>query len=689
MSDIEVREKDYDPKVENRAVQDLIDVSERLRPSGGPIIFHIAQRAQTITPWGVDPAQRDKELRSFWLAESWLASVVYSVSIRNASFAWEIVGTDASKETPKNTARAVERMLKNSQRGKGWKSFITKTCIDMYTQDNGAIWNLVRAFDRPDAPIINIVQLDSARCWRTGDYEYPIIYMDRKGRERVMRWWEVKTIEEFPSPIETAFDLQICAVSRCLLAAEIVQSLSTYKLEKISGNFTRAVDFVSGVTQQNIDDALALAREQILNKGLLRFSLPLLIPGIDPNSALSHVHIDLASLPDNFSEDESFKWYVAQLAAAFGVDYQEIAPLMAGNLGSGMQGEIMHLKTRGKGPALIMGLFEDIINDGLIPRNVKFRFLEQDLRTETEKAEAQFTRAKTRSLLVKSGELDGKASRKMAVAEGDMPEWLADEIDKREAKLPKPMSVPEQSRQEMTSNQISGGIETQETKALTLESIEQIRKEISEDPLNFLSKRIHKKISYGVPEGTVVLPLYECKALVGVQHALAKNWKNKSVRLTPEHQFHITLAHGHRIDEFDFSSAHKMIEHSINNYLPQLINVNKIGYFDTQGGKVVVGFVEKSERLVELQRALYDALVGLEVPMSDFSIPEKWTPHVTLAYVPEDVSISEQDITSIFVIANTLEFTRSDYRTDYISHGEYSSAVLVSQPYSTSSEKLD
>lgn len=343
------------------------------------------------------------------------------------------------------------------------RNFVAGRLISHNTQDNGAFWEIIRSEDRPNAPVINIAHLDSGQCQRTGDPEYPVIYTDRYGKERVLRWWQVRSIEELPSPIEKAFGLQYSAVSRCLLAAEIIQSIAVYKQEKVGGTFSRAIDIVSGVTHQNIEDAVTVSEEQRLNRQLYRYSVPVIIPGVDPTSALSHVHIDLAALPDNFDEDSSLRWYVAQLAAAFGVDYQEIAPLMSGNLGSSQQSEIMHLKTRGKGPALIMGLIEDIINNGLIPGNVVFRFLEQDVRSEAEKADARFTRAKDRAMRVKAGELDGQAARWIAVKDGDLPEWLALEIDAREkARLAAEEPEEESEGSEFGPEQILGGITAQE-----------------------------------------------------------------------------------------------------------------------------------------------------------------------------------------------------------------------------------
>lgn len=488
----DVNEKVYDDSL--KTVVTAPPIAERQSPHAHPIILSVAAASQSITSWGTAPRTRDRELRAFWHTESWLASVVYGVSIRNASFVWEIVGADPSKPEPKNTIRRVEKLLKQSDLGKGWKNLIIKTCIDLYTQDNGAFWELIRLENKPDSPVVNINHLDAGQCQRTGNLEYPVIYTDRDGIEHILRWWQVRTIEEFPSPVETAFDLQYSAVSRALLAAEIVQSISVYKMEKVSGSFTKAIDAVSGLTQNDIDDAVTLAKEQILNQGLYRYSMPVIVSGIDPSNSLSHVHIDLASLPDNFNEDTSFKWYVAQLAAAFGVDYQEIAPLMSGSLGSSQQSEIQHLKTQGKGPALIMGLLEDVINDGLIPTNVIFRFKEQDLRTESEKAEARFTRAKDRAMRLESGELDPEGARQLAILDGDLPLWLSEEIDDRGIAQPLPRTLPQNNGQnpnrtqaQMGPRQVQGGTESyQQRSRLSAEQIQKLRNVINENPYDLL-----------------------------------------------------------------------------------------------------------------------------------------------------------------------------------------------------------
>ena len=423
--------KQMDVQALKRSVVDFPSQDE-VKQGPAPFILSFASFADTIEAWGRNIKLRDKQLREFFPTESMLASAVYSTSIRNASFDWEIVGADPSKPKPKNTIAAVTRMLRNFDRGRGWVRGIVKTFVDLYTQDNGAFWEVIRSDDKPDAPVLNIAPLDAGRCRRTGNPLIPVIYTDRRGREHLLKWYQVVTLEEFPVSIENLYNIQICAVSRALRAAQILRDVAIYKHEKVSGQNTRAISFVSGVSRAELEEALELTAAHNENKGFVRYSQPVVIPGVDPTNPVSVATIDIASLPDGYDEETTYKWYLAQLALAFGVDYQEFAPLPGGALGSGHQAEILHLKTRGKGPAMIMALLEHVINfSGIIPANVRFTFKQADVRAESEKAEARFLRGKDRALRLNAGELDAEAAMQLAVQDGDLPEYMLEDYKRR------------------------------------------------------------------------------------------------------------------------------------------------------------------------------------------------------------------------------------------------------------------
>jgi len=443
----------FDPAVSGGSVMDTPKADE----VGGihPLVLSLAVMADEIPAWG-NVVSRDKALRDFWPTEPTLASAIYNIATRMALMEWHIEGSDPTKPKPRNTARAAEIMLRNADRGNGWEVFMLKLVTDLMTQDNGGFIEVIRRGPKPTDPVVNIAHLDSARCQRTGDPQYPVVYTDRQGRKHKMGWWQVLTIEDMPSPIETMYGVQYSALTRALRAAQIIRDITIYKKEKVSGNFARAVHLVSGLTKQNLEDALALARESQMNQHLFRYQNPAIIPTIDPDANLKVETIELASLPDHFNEDTTFKWYISQLALAFGVDYQEFAPLPGGQLGSSGQAEILHLKSRGKGPAALINRIEFLINySGILPNSVKFGFREMDTRANTAMAEARYLRGRDRALRIDSGELSQEAAIQQAVLDGDLPEHLAEEL------LSNP---PERQRQPdpLGAGQITGGQDTQQ-----------------------------------------------------------------------------------------------------------------------------------------------------------------------------------------------------------------------------------
>jgi len=103
-----------------------------------PFIIEFATLADDIPPWGSGIRNRDLQLRKFWPTESLLSSAVYASSVRNASFSFTLEGQ------PETKAAALE-MLNRANGGKGWSDFILKLCTDMYTADNGAFVEIIRA----------------------------------------------------------------------------------------------------------------------------------------------------------------------------------------------------------------------------------------------------------------------------------------------------------------------------------------------------------------------------------------------------------------------------------------------------------------------------------------------------------------------------------------------------------------
>ena len=380
---------------------EAIDQSKQVNPpvqnlpwQGGEFTLFLATAADAITPWGRDQKKRDRELRDFWVTEPYLAGAVTNVAARNAAFDWEI------QSSSEKVSQIITDMLHTALAGDkiGWVDFVKKFSMDGSTQDNGCFIELIRdpgidansKFKNEAAPVIGIAHLDSNACQRTGNNETPVLYTDRDGKIHKMHWWEVIPFAEFPSPIERMNGVGYSSVTRALRLAQIMRSLLIYKDEKISGRNPKDLHVIGGVSQKSIEDAIKRTGYNADNKGQARFTENVVLASLDPEKPVSLVTVELASLPTGYSLDEDMQWYISGLALNFGLDYQDLAPLPGGNIGSASQSVILNKKSSGKGPRNWMdSITEAFKNYGVLPRGVKMVFNDKNEQEEMERQEVR------------------------------------------------------------------------------------------------------------------------------------------------------------------------------------------------------------------------------------------------------------------------------------------------------------
>lgn len=416
-------------------------------------VMRFSQYDPILPEWG--SPERDKFFRKFWKEESTLSSSIYSIVGRNAAFGWELYGS-------KEDVIVAQELLQFADFGNGWQKLIEKTTIDYLTTDNGAFWEIIRParvviddveydvitegfhgydedmyylkgnkaikfdakeydlFDSPLDPAIGIAHLDSGRVTRTGNKDIPYVYRDRNGYEHKLRWWQVIDFVDMPSPEEDMLGIGFCAISRAFRIAHTIQSMTVYKDEKLSGKFNRAIH-ITNADPDLLNDQIADANRYSDNMGLLRYSQPIVASTFDPTSTPQVATIDLASIPDGFTEESSMNWYIAILALALGVDYSFLAPLPGKGLGTASQSETMARQARGKSSRLFMDMITTAMNfRGILPSSVQFQFVERDTQEETEKENAKQARAKTRQLMIANGEINPQIARQMANDSGDL-----------------------------------------------------------------------------------------------------------------------------------------------------------------------------------------------------------------------------------------------------------------------------
>jgi hypothetical protein len=378
----------------------------------GHFLISIAAAGDIIPAWGENQPYRDQALREFYPTEPWLASTTASLA-RNAAFSWTLEG-------PQRTCNSIQEMLHLSDFGKGWVSLLLKISADLYTQDNGAFIELVRDGKGPNSPLLCLAHLDSARCTRTGNPDFPVTYVDLQGGQHKLAWFQVLTLTDMPSPIESMRGVGMCAVSRVLRAAQILRDTALRTHEKLTGRFAGNLNIVSGITMQMIEDAMVRAGEESDNRNRMRYQPPFIVGTLDPNAEVKVATIHLADVPEEMDEENERKWYIATLALAFGCEYQDLAPLPGGNLGTSQQSETLHLQAKGKGPELFQKLITHALNFYVLPKNVTFKFDEKDYQAEEIEGGVKKLRAEALKVYVDGGIITPQVARQIMEDDGDL-----------------------------------------------------------------------------------------------------------------------------------------------------------------------------------------------------------------------------------------------------------------------------
>lgn len=510
--------------MENKVIES--SVQTRNRSYWNSTIFRMAAQYD-ITPSWWTPS-RDAFFRGYWYQENFLASAIYAIANRNAAFGWQLTGLD-------DDVKNAQQLLQFAEFGEGWQQLIIKTSTDLLTQDNGSFIEVIRparvridgkslpavkeyyesdnaewfafdgghrvsakGYDVYDSPLdlpIGIAHLDAGQCQRTGDPETPVLYTDRNGKKHALKWWQVLMFNEMPSPIEKMNGVGLCAVSRLFRASHIMQSISLYNDEKISGRFNRAV-FLTNVDPDTINDAIALAENDADNKGLIRYSQPIVAATLDPTSQVSLETINLAEIPDNFSFNDVQNWYIANLALALGVDYGFLAPLPGKGLGSASQSETMERQSRGKSSRLFMDMISNAINfKGILPESVQFEFIEKDSEEDARIEKVRMDRAKRYQVYGEMGWITPTVAQQMLADEGDIPEVYVEQMGQED-------TTP------VTTTEGDENVEAVEEQTEGIEESEQVKtrkKQLFKRPslvkrIKNVTSKIFKKKQVEVPE---------------------------------------------------------------------------------------------------------------------------------------------------------------------------------------------
>lgn len=118
--------------------------------------------------------------------------------------------------------------------------------------------------------------------------------------------------------------------------------------------------------------------------------------------------------------------------------------------------------------------------------------------------------------------------------------------------------------------------------------------------------------------------------LIGLQNKTRSYVGDTPVKWSDPNSFHVTLATMPTVTDgqmSDLQDALKDVD------IPDMaLKVGSLGTFDNLDSHAVHFKVRKSVDLLDLQQQVHDTIDGLGIPMSSFSAPEAYKPHITMGY---------------------------------------------------------
>lgn len=340
----------------------------------------------------------DTDLLPFWSfgRDQVLASTLYresmwadAISITIGKIAAR--GFDVDSDVPLRAKRAQDLFL-NFDSGRGYVSGLQKHLQNFLLTGNGAHVEIVRAAPALGSRIIGLVPLDTFRCVRTGDPDYPIIYRDRMGREHIMREWDVFSLTDMPDPRETWYGVGHCAAERAYKAIIKLEAVERYITDKVSGQRALAIHIIGGVKPGDLDDAKKTAQADAQARGVVSYLGAIMVPMMGDTPA-SVVTIPLAELPDGFNRKEEWDIAITTYARALGVAVQDLQPLSGQGLGTGTQSVVLDEAAKGQGLAVWSQQWEHAVNQYALDDKTTYAIRTHDIRDREREAKVRIDEA--------------------------------------------------------------------------------------------------------------------------------------------------------------------------------------------------------------------------------------------------------------------------------------------------------
>lgn len=416
----------------------------------GTMLRWVAQGVNMVPPWW--SPQRDLWLRRFVADNGPLKVAVTTFINKLVTIPWTVQAKDRSNL--RHVARAAEiedEFRRNSGSMstaplRGFKEFLKLFANDYLVSDNGA-FALVMGEAPADRPIVGkplgLLHLDSTRCVRTRDPEYPVRYLDKDGAWHKLHYTRVLSMSNLPSTDQEMCGVGLCAVSCCIEAAQELWDIYRYNAERMGSRPPRQILYIkTGGTIKNLEDAIKHWQIKVDNEGRTHFGGTLLLAPSRANQDLSLDLIDLNRVPENFSRRDTTTIDMIMIAAAFGLDLRDLSFSMSQTGQTKSDAEVQDRKGRGKGVGEFIETFVERFEQACLnTENFYFDFDNIDDEQDEQQARVRDLRSQGRERDLRSGVTTVRAEREMMWQRGEISQELFEDMELLDGRLPNGLDV--------------------------------------------------------------------------------------------------------------------------------------------------------------------------------------------------------------------------------------------------------
>lgn len=162
------------------------------------------------------------------------------------------------------------------------------------------------------------------------------------------------------------------------------------------------------------------------------------------------------------------------------------------------------------------------------------------------------------------------------------------------------------------------------------------------------------------------IPLGNNADILRVQRELKQRFTDDRIEWQSAPTLHVTLCYAGIVSDSAIEKMSTLINLEQTELQP--VQSEEIDYFDTPDGKALHIPILKITTLDAIQADVYSAFQTEAYDLSAYSLPANWKPHITLAYIPDDIEIDLDTIRSDFewlsgvvIPVDTVIIGRDDY----------------------------